>query len=102
MKNTTYKETLSPKNILDMSIASLIMNGCNLLVFHVKLFVIFFYIIFFFFVIIICVSTFTTQMKFDNDEFEEEIYDEDKYDALNDETFGNDMSGTVFKSFIYT
>ncbi|XP_027844297.1 protein PAT1 homolog 1 isoform X3 [Aphis gossypii] len=31
------------------------------------------------------------QAKFDDD-FEEEIYDEDKYDALNDETFGNDMS----------
>ncbi|VVC26941.1 Hypothetical protein CINCED_3A023024 [Cinara cedri] len=31
------------------------------------------------------------QEKFD-DEFEEEIYDEDKYDALNEETFGNDMS----------
>ncbi|XP_050439252.1 protein PAT1 homolog 1 isoform X2 [Adelges cooleyi] len=31
------------------------------------------------------------QAKFE-DEFEEEIYDEDKYDALNDETFGNDMS----------
>uniref|UniRef100_A0A2S2PY59 Uncharacterized protein n=1 Tax=Sipha flava TaxID=143950 RepID=A0A2S2PY59_9HEMI len=27
-----------------------------------------------------------------NDDFEEEIYDEDRYDALNDETFGNDMS----------
>lgn len=33
-------------------------------------------------------------MKFDDD-FEEEIYDEDKYDALNDETFGNDMSGNI-------
>ncbi|XP_050530290.1 protein PAT1 homolog 1 isoform X2 [Daktulosphaira vitifoliae] len=30
-------------------------------------------------------------MKFEDD-FEEEICDEDKYDALNDETFGNDMS----------
>jgi len=32
------------------------------------------------------------QVKFENDDFEEEIYDEDRYDALNDETFGNDMS----------
>lgn len=36
-------------------------------------------------------------MKFDDD-FEEEIYDEDKYDALNDETFGNDMSGNIVDS----
>lgn len=40
-------------------------------------------------------------MKFDNEDFEEEIYDEDKYDALNDETFGNDMSGTVQNLYMY-
>lgn len=33
-----------------------------------------------------------------NDDFEEEIYDEDRYDALNDETFGNDMSGNIVDS----